>query len=179
MTNDIPPEIQQLEAIQRRLNEQKSPSPAEMDEMSSRHLAEAGAKIKAIRREGHRDNKPRGAANLPKPTMERWGYFDIGNAAGWIVGALTFLVGYVYCIVAYGFLLGGAIGWIPSLILAGIVGVITMFLWPALIGVIAVILYFLAYVSPGGGNSRGIDYINRSHDYCFGSLFQVYSKIEK
>lgn len=46
----------------------------------------------------------------------------------WITWVLSFLVGYVYAIQEYGFLLGAGVGWIPAAIVATIVAS----LWPLL-----------------------------------------------
>lgn len=59
----------------------------------------------------------------------------------WIVGFLTFLGIWIYSFIAWGFLIGLAIGWLPALIGGFILGT----LWPlvilAVIGLILLILF--------------------------------------
>jgi hypothetical protein len=72
---------------------------------------------------------------------------DLGTVVGevyvvgaWIVGVLTFVGCWIYCIASYGFLLGVGLGWLPS----GIVAVIAAFLWPlgaAALAILAVIIF--------------------------------------
>ena len=58
---------------------------------------------------------------------------------------LAFFGTWIYCWVAYGFLLGFGLGWLPALILAPIVG----FLWPVIafllvlgsMGVIGILIF--------------------------------------
>lgn len=52
----------------------------------------------------------------------------IGQLFGLVVGALIFLGTYAYCIGIYGFLLGGAFGWIPALIVASGLGLAVRYL---------------------------------------------------
>lgn len=60
-------------------------------------------------------------------------YFAIGAVLGLVVGVLTFIGAYIYCIATYGFLLGLGLGWLPSGILAVMVFFATWLLWgPAL-----------------------------------------------
>jgi hypothetical protein len=68
-----------------------------------------------------------------------------GAGGGYIVGAqviggLTFIVSWVYCISEYGFLLGFGLGWLPSMILAGILGVLWPFVVIALIAVVVMVM---------------------------------------
>ena len=69
---------------------------------------------------------------------------DIGEVYGigfWITAVLTFIISWIYCIGTYGFLMGGAIGWIPSIILAAIIGAI----WPLLlVGIVIIIIILIA-----------------------------------
>jgi hypothetical protein len=89
------------------------------------------------------------SVNAPK-TKETLGYKDIGGVIAPIVGVITLLSCYVYCIVGYGFLLGGALGWIPAAIVAGIVSLITVFLWLPLVLVAALGAFYLSSVTGGG-----------------------------
>ena len=50
-------------------------------------------------------------------------YTDLGWICAALTGPATFLAVWIYCAVAYGFLLGGGLGWIPALILALLVAV--------------------------------------------------------
>jgi hypothetical protein len=50
----------------------------------------------------------------------------------WISFAVIFIGCWIYCIDAYGFLLGVGLGWLPSLIAAGIISL----LWPLIVGVV-------------------------------------------
>jgi len=131
--DDLPPEIQQLEAIQSRLNK-----------WSGINQTPPG-------------DKPSRVAN-PQAGKAQWGYLEIGEAAAWIVGILTFLGAYIYCVVTYGFLLGMGLGWLPSGILAAIVGIITIFLWlPALIVAGIATSYFLSVMGyPGPAAASGL-----------------------
>ena len=53
----------------------------------------------------------------------------------------VFLGCWIYCIAAYGFLLGVGLGWLPSLIAAGIISL----LWPLLLaGIVIIIVLVLA-----------------------------------
>lgn len=65
-----------------------------------------------------------------------WG--EIYHVGGWVAGVITFLIVWIGCSLAYGFL-GFALGWMPAYIVANIVAVI----WPALlIGAVLVVLKF-------------------------------------
>jgi hypothetical protein len=75
-------------------------------------------------------------------------YIGIGQVLGYIVGLLTFVGAYIYCIATYGFLLGLGLGWIPASIVAAIVGYLTVVLWgPALLA--AVIITYKILTSSG------------------------------
>lgn len=64
-------------------------------------------------------------------------------AAGNIVAAIVFIVSWIYCVFAYGFLVGVGLGWLPSAICA----VIARALWPLI--VLAVIWFlWLAFGPP-------------------------------
>lgn len=71
-------------------------------------------------------------------------YGNIGQVAAYIVGALTFIGCYLYCIAAYGFLFGLGLGWMPSLIAAFIAGNLAFLFWPlllvAILGLAALLL---------------------------------------
>jgi hypothetical protein len=57
-----------------------------------------------------------------------------------ITAVLAFFAGWAYAIFAYGFFLGGGLGWIPALLIAVIAGLI----WPVLaLAVGGVVLFFL------------------------------------
>jgi hypothetical protein len=66
-------------------------------------------------------------------------YFNIGMVIGLIVGFLTFIVAYMYCIAAYGYQFGLGFGWLPSVILAAAVGWFAMVVWPLLLVILAVV----------------------------------------
>lgn len=57
------------------------------------------------------------------------GYMRVGWGLGGLSGIVVFLGGWIYCVATYGFLLGGALGWIPAGIAAAIATVIVAFLW--------------------------------------------------
>ena len=58
-----------------------------------------------------------------------------------ITAVLTFIISWLYCIATYGFLMGGAIGWIPSIILAVIIGAV----WPLLVlGIVIIVIMLIA-----------------------------------
>lgn len=69
-------------------------------------------------------------------------------ARAWSVcigGGLTFIGCYIYCIAAYGFLLGVGLGWLPSGIVALLVGGFLYVAWPLVLtvlvlGIIAIVL---------------------------------------
>ena len=63
---------------------------------------------------------------------DKTGVYSIG--AG-LVGLAIFVMSWLYCVTAYGFLIGVTLGWIPSLIAAFIGGI----LWP----VVVVVLYLM------------------------------------
>ena len=46
-----------------------------------------------------------------------------------VVGGITFVASWIYCVITYGFLLGVGLGWLPSIITAIIAGAI----WPVLV----------------------------------------------
>jgi hypothetical protein len=70
-------------------------------------------------------------------------YFQQGAVFGIFVGLITFVSSWIYCIAAYGFLLGVGLGWLPSLIVAAFAYFLTVLLWGpiALILVLAIIKF--------------------------------------
>jgi hypothetical protein len=62
--------------------------------------------------------------------------YDVYETGAWIVGVITFLGCWMYCIASYGFLFGVGLGWLPSAIVAGIVA----FLWPLVVGGLILLL---------------------------------------
>ena len=60
----------------------------------------------------------------------------IYKVGAWITGFGVFCFGWFYSIMEYGFLLGGSLGWFPSLLMAVFAG----FLWPVSILVIMVLV---------------------------------------
>lgn len=58
--------------------------------------------------------------------IEHW---DEVGSFGVMVAVITFIACYAYCFMVGGFLLGGALGWIPSLMAATVIA----FLWPLLL----------------------------------------------
>jgi hypothetical protein len=70
--------------------------------------------------------------NLEQQRNRRYVY----EVVGWIMGLLTFVGCYIYCVATYGFLWGLGFGWLPSIIAACIV----RWCWPATLGLGA---YFL------------------------------------
>jgi hypothetical protein len=56
-------------------------------------------------------------------------YLRIAGILGALIGFVTFVGAYIYCIAAYGFIFGFGLGWIPSGIVALIVSQGVRFLW--------------------------------------------------
>ena len=65
---------------------------------------------------------------------------DVYVVISWIVAILTFLGGWAYCTITYGFLFGLGLGWLPSAILAATTG----FVWPLLL--LALVGYYFFFV---------------------------------
>lgn len=86
-----------------------------------------------------------------RDALHSWGwqgYLAAGQKAAWILGGLTFIGAYVYCVATYGFLLGMGLGWLPSAILAFIIGVVAQFLWlPMMVIAVVVLLHFWAQMT--------------------------------
>jgi len=57
----------------------------------------------------------------------------VGRALGALASFLTFIAGWIFCLLQYGFLLGGGLGWFPSGIAAAIVGFLVAVLWGPLL----------------------------------------------
>lgn len=57
----------------------------------------------------------------------------------WIVGVITAIICWIYCISQYGFLIGVGIGWLPSAIAGFVIGL----LWPVLVIGLLLPLYLL------------------------------------
>jgi hypothetical protein len=122
------------------------PPLAEPDITSERlSLEEAIRKVEVEARGGPRNAPPRRAepraapirpSGTPEESRDRGQrYLVIGDEAGLVVGALTFVGSYIYCIVTYGFLFGLGLGWLPSGILAGLAWVTTLFLWAPILAI--------------------------------------------
>jgi hypothetical protein len=61
-------------------------------------------------------------------------YFIFGYMLGWLVGPVTFIGCYIYCIATYGFLFGVGLGWLPAWIVAVVAFWATVILWgPAMV----------------------------------------------
>jgi hypothetical protein len=58
-----------------------------------------------------------------------------------LAGPATLLAVWIYCAVAYGFLLGFFLGWIPALILALVVAVAIIYLWPLAVVALLYLIY--------------------------------------
>jgi len=67
---------------------------------------------------------------------------DLYSGIGAVFGVITFFITWGYCIIAYGFLFGTALGWIPAAILA----LIATVAWPLIVG-----LLLLAIMAMFGG----------------------------
>jgi hypothetical protein len=70
-------------------------------------------------------------------------YLGAGAVLGFVIGFLTFVAAYIYCIATYGFLFGLGLGWLPSAILAGIVGWACVFLWGAVLALVLLSVFGL------------------------------------
>jgi hypothetical protein len=58
-----------------------------------------------------------------------------------IVGGITFVLAWIYCMATYGFLFGFGLGWLP----AAILGVIVGFLWPLVVLALCCLILLIAY----------------------------------
>lgn len=59
-----------------------------------------------------------------------------------IVGFIVFIVSYIYCITAYGYLLGLGLGWLPSIIVA----LIAAIFWKLMVFIALIAAIVLAYL---------------------------------
>jgi hypothetical protein len=78
-------------------------------------------------------------------------YFQRGAGYGVWIGLITFVISWIYCIAAYGFLFGVGLGWLPSLIVAAVAYLLTMLLW----GPVALVLgalFLLGVISAMNGH---------------------------
>jgi hypothetical protein len=93
---------------------------------------------------------PNGSSSKVTVTNAGITYLGAGAVLGFVVGIITFIVAYIYCIATYGFLFGLGLGWLPAGILAGIVGWATVFLWGAVLA-LAVLgaLVLISFLWPG------------------------------
>ena len=76
------------------------------------------------------------AAQAAKQAAFEGNVYAVGAIVVWIV---TFVGCWIYCIAAYGFLLGVGLGWLPSLIVA----TIAAFLWPLIALAAALLALYL------------------------------------
>jgi hypothetical protein len=75
------------------------------------------------------------------PNPRKGGYYlVIGGILGALIGTVTFIGVYIYCIASYGFLFGFGLGWIPSGIVALIVSQVVRFLWGPIIFLIVILV---------------------------------------
>jgi hypothetical protein len=66
------------------------------------------------------------------------GVYKVGYAISFVI---VFLGCWIYCVAAYGFLLGVGLGWFPSIIAAAIVSIF----WPfVLIGAAAIVIFIVS-----------------------------------
>ncbi len=71
-------------------------------------------------------------------------YFQQAAVFGIFVGLITFVSSWIYCIAAYGFLLGVGLGWLPSLIVAAFAYCLTVLLWgPIALNLVLAIIKFM------------------------------------
>jgi hypothetical protein len=70
-------------------------------------------------------------------------YFETGRYVGALTGLVLFAGLWVFSIMNYGFLIGGGIGWLPSLVAGAIVGALLIPLW-GLAGICAGVVGFFA-----------------------------------
>lgn len=62
-------------------------------------------------------------------------YCRVGDVLGMIVAVTTFFITWIWCMSAYGFLLGFGLGWIPSAMLAGMLALTVRYMWgPVAVG---------------------------------------------
>ena len=73
-------------------------------------------------------------------------YITTGKATGLLVGLVSFVVLWSYCVTTYGFWLGVGLGWLPSLIGAFLCGGLTVILWPIVLLVLAVAVIAVIFI---------------------------------
>jgi hypothetical protein len=82
-------------------------------------------------------NAPANAARLVRAHRRAWSaswHTEIGLTLAVFTGPATFLAAWAYCTLAYGFLFGFGLGWLPAFFLALLVGGATVILWgPAVV----------------------------------------------
>jgi len=84
--------------------------------------------------------RPRDIFISKAPTGKEGYYLRIGGILGALIGTVTFIGAYIYCIASYGFLFGFGLGWIPSGIVALIVSQVVRFLWGPIIFLIVILV---------------------------------------
>jgi hypothetical protein len=75
-------------------------------------------------------------------------YTNVGWVFAALAGPATFLAIWIYCAVAFGFLFGFFLGWIPALILALAVAVVMIYLWPLAAVMLLYVIYIVFGVHP-------------------------------
>jgi hypothetical protein len=82
-------------------------------------------------------------------------YEGTGYKTALVVGPIVFICSWIYAISRWGWFLGIAFGWIPSLIIGFIALIISRFLWPLvhliLIFGVTFVIYIMLHASHGGG----------------------------
>ena len=82
--------------------------------------------------------KPRATSQARQESSDGCGCAGCYEMGAIVTGVLTFLGVWIYCVVAYGFLLGVGLGWLPAMIVACVAALI----WP----LIAIVFIILAYL---------------------------------
>jgi hypothetical protein len=75
-------------------------------------------------------------------------YFETGRYVGALTGLILFAGLWIFSIMSYGILIGGGIGWLPSLFVAAAVGALLIPLW-GLAGICAGVVGFFALRDSG------------------------------
>lgn len=71
-------------------------------------------------------------------------YLQTAFWTGLIIGGLTFIGVWIYCISEYDFIMGVGLGWLPALIVGCVAGAVTGFLWPlTLMGIVALFIFMI------------------------------------
>ena len=81
----------------------------------------------------------------------RMKYGEVGEIVGWFAGVLSFISSWIYCISAYGFLLGLGLGWLPSVFVAMISFAVLFLLWGPLLFAASFLLTFAMSGGIAGG----------------------------